>query len=132
MPGGVRTEIHLTGDDTDGTICLLIDSPPTGWSLPAHRHRREVETIHIIEGEFEMEVDGQQYRLTAGDTIHIPRGVVHAGGNVGEQPGRRVVAFTPAGIEGFFLEAGTAAPDADVDLATATASAARYGWEFIT
>jgi hypothetical protein len=79
-----------------------------------------------------MEVDGQQYRLTAGDTIHIPRGVVHAGGNVGEQPGRRVVAFTPAGIEGFFLEAGTAAPDADVDLATATASAARYGWEFIT
>jgi mannose-6-phosphate isomerase-like protein (cupin superfamily) len=132
MPGGVRTEIHLTSDDTAGAICLLIDSPPAGWSLPAHRHQREAETIHIIEGEFEMKVDGQQSRLTAGATIHIPCGVVHAGGNVGQQPGRRVVAFSPAGMEGFFLETGTAAPDAEVDLAAALASATRYGWEFIT
>ena len=131
MPGGVRTEIHLTGEDTDGAICLLIDSPPAGWSLPAHRHQGEAETIHIIEGEFEMEVDGKQSRLTAGDTIHIPRGAVHAGGNVGQHPGRRVVAFSPAGIEGFFLEAGTAAAGTEVDLAAALASATRYGWEFV-
>ncbi len=24
MPGGVRTEIHLTGADTDGAFCLLV------------------------------------------------------------------------------------------------------------
>lgn len=132
MPGGVRTEIHLTGEDTDGALCLLIDRPPAGWSLPAHRHQREAETIHIIEGEFEMDVDGQQSRITAGETIHIPRGVVHAGGNIGQQRGRRVVAFSPAGMEGFFLETGASGPDAELDLAAVLASATRFGWEFLT
>jgi hypothetical protein len=58
MPGGVRTEIHLTGDDTDGAFCLLVDSPGPGWSLPSHIHKDAAETIHVVEGEFEMTVDG--------------------------------------------------------------------------
>jgi hypothetical protein len=36
MPGGVRTEIQLTGADTDAAFCLLVDEPPAGWSLPPH------------------------------------------------------------------------------------------------
>ncbi|MBS1891542.1 MAG: hypothetical protein JST59_09620 [Actinobacteria bacterium] len=36
MPGGVRTEIHLTGDETGGAFCLLVDHPHAGWSLPPH------------------------------------------------------------------------------------------------
>jgi len=58
MPGGVRTEIHLTGADTGGAFCLLVDHPPAGWSLPAHIHEDAAETIHVIEGEFEMTIDG--------------------------------------------------------------------------
>ena len=38
MPGGVRTEIQLHGEDTGGAFCLLLDQPPAGWSLPAHLH----------------------------------------------------------------------------------------------
>src|SRR5947209_16877672 len=102
MPGGVRTEVHLVGDDTDGAFCLLVDDPPVGWSLPRHLHRGAGETIHIIEGEFEMEVEGETSALVAGQTMHIPTGVVHAGGNVGERRGRRVVMFSPAGMERFF------------------------------
>jgi len=30
MPGGVRTEIHLAGEDTAGTFCLIVDHPPAG------------------------------------------------------------------------------------------------------
>jgi hypothetical protein len=70
-------------------------------------------------------------RLEAGESIHIPRGVVHSGSNVGAGSGRRVVLFSPAGLERFFLETGAAAPDADVDLPTALASAVRHGWEFV-
>ena len=130
MPGGVRTEIHLTGEESDGAVCLLIDHPPAGWSLPPHRHGNEAETIHVLEGEFEMEVGGVRSRLEAGQTIHIPRGVVHAGSNVGDGTGRRVVLFSPAGMEGFFLETGASSPDAEVDLAAALESATRHGWEF--
>ena len=130
MPGGVRTEIHLAGEDTGGAFCLLVDHPPAGWSLPAHRHRNEAETIHVVEGDFAIEIDGLLSHLSAGETIHVPRGAVHASANVGEQPGRRVVLFSPAGMERFFLEAGAATPQ-DSDLAAVLASATRDGWEFM-
>jgi quercetin dioxygenase-like cupin family protein len=131
MPGRVRTEIHLTGEDTEGAICLLVDQPPAGWSLPAHLHRGVAETIHIVDGEFAMEIDGQSVALEAGQSVHIPADVVHAGGNTGETRGRRVVLFSPAGMEGFFREAGTVSPEAEVDVSRTLASATRHGWEFI-
>ncbi len=52
---------------------MVIDQPPVDWSLPAHRHANEDETIHIIEGDFEMELGGELTRLSAGETIHIPK-----------------------------------------------------------
>jgi mannose-6-phosphate isomerase-like protein (cupin superfamily) len=131
MPGGVRTEVHLAGEDTGGAFCLLVDRPPAGWSLPPHRHRNEAETIHIVAGDFEMDVGGRQSRLSAGETIHVPRGAVHSSANVGRQPGHRVVLFSPAGIERFFLETGASTPGAEVDVAAALASAGRHGWEFV-
>lgn len=131
MPGGVRTEVHLVAADTGGAFCLLVDHPPAGWSLPAHRHRKEAETIHIVEGEFEMEVEGRRFRLLAGETVHVPRGAIHSGANIGRRRGRRVVLFSPAGIEDFFLETGASAPDVETDLAAALAAAGRHGWEFV-
>jgi quercetin dioxygenase-like cupin family protein len=132
MPGQVRTEIHLDGEQTDGAFCLLVDHPPVGWSLGAHLHRGVAETIHIVEGDFEMNIDGQLSRLVAGETVHVPADVVHSGGNVGAIPGRRVVIFSPAGMENFFLEAGARAKDAEVDLGSVLASADRNGWEFVS
>jgi quercetin dioxygenase-like cupin family protein len=130
MPGGVRTEIHLGGADTGGAFCLLVDHPPAGWSLPAHLHSDAAETIHVTAGEFEMTIDGRSERLSPGQTVHIPAGVVHSGANVGPSPGRRLLVFDPAGMEGFFLEAGAASPDAEIDGRTALIAATRHGWQF--
>lgn len=131
LPGGVRTEIRLTAADTGGAFCLLVDEPPAGWSLPSHRHRNEAETMLVLDGQFTVEIDREQRQLAAGASVHIPRGVVHASANVGARTGRRVVIFSPAGMERFFLEAGAAAPDAPVDGAAALAAAIRHGWEFV-
>lgn len=131
MPGGVRTEIHLAGEDTAGAFCLLVDHPPAGWSLPAHRHANEAETIHITAGEFELELEGERTRLLAGETIHIPRGATHSGANVGDLVGRRIVLFSPAGMECFFLDAGQPTAETQPDLAAVLASATRHGWEFL-
>ncbi len=131
MPGGVRTEIHLVGAQTGGAFCLLIDHPPPGWYLPAHRHRSEDETIHIIEGSFDLEVDGSSSRLSPGDTVHIPRGVPHSGANVGSGTGRRAVMFSPAGLEAFFEDIGRSTPG-EINRATARKIAARHGWDFVS
>ncbi|MFT3863696.1 MAG: cupin domain-containing protein [Solirubrobacterales bacterium] len=131
MPGGVRTEIHLNGEDTGGFFCLLVDEPPPGWSLPAHLHAEAAETIHVVAGEFEMTIAGEVERIGAGETVHIPPGVVHSGANVGAETGRRLLTFSPAGMEDFFLEAGTRTPEAEVDRRAALAAARRHGWEFV-
>src|ERR1700684_4081451 len=112
MPGGVRTEIHLTGEDTGGAFCLLVDHPPDGWSLPAHLHRGVAETIHVVEGAFDMTVDGVTRSVGAGETIHVPADVIHSG----RGSGRRVVVFSPPGMENFFAEAGATDPDTEVDV----------------
>jgi quercetin dioxygenase-like cupin family protein len=131
MPGGVRTEIHLGGTDTGGSFCLLVDHPPAGWSLPAHLHADAAETIHVVEGEFEMTVEGRRERLGPGQTVHIPAGVVHSGANVGASPGRRILVFDPAGMEAFFLEAGAASPETELDGRATLAAARRHGWQFV-
>ncbi len=131
MPGGVRTEIHLAAGDTDGAFCLLVDEPPGGWSLPPHLHRGTAETIHVLYGEFWMQVEGKRSILPAGETLHIPAGAAHSGGNLGDVPGRRVVIFSPGGMERFFLEAGAATALAEVETAAALAAAQRHGWEFL-
>jgi mannose-6-phosphate isomerase-like protein (cupin superfamily) len=131
MPGGVRTEIRLCSEDTGGAFCLLVDEPPVGWSLPAHRHSNEAETILVVEGDFVVEIDGERSRLSAGETVHVPKGAVHSSANVGAQPGRRVVLFSPAGMERFFLEVGVPTADNEIDVRGALDSAVRHGWEFV-
>jgi mannose-6-phosphate isomerase-like protein (cupin superfamily) len=131
MPGGARTEIHLDGDDTDGAFCLIVDNPPAGWALPPHLHGNEAETIHILEGEFEMTIDGRAERLVAGQTVHIPAGIVHSGKNVGKGPGRRLLTFSPAGMEAFFREAGSPSAAEEADRAETAAAAVRHGWRFV-
>ncbi|HTT96196.1 MAG TPA: cupin domain-containing protein [Solirubrobacterales bacterium] len=130
MPGGVRTEIQLDGEDTGGAFCLLVDEPLPGWALPPHIHVDAAETIHVVAGEFELTVDGGTVRLGPGQTLHVPAGVVHSGRHVGELPGRRLLVFSPAGMEEFFREAGAASPAAEPDRRAVLAAAGRHGWRF--
>lgn len=131
MPGGVRTEVHLTSAQSGGALCLLIDEPPAGWRLPPHRHSNEAETIHVLAGRFELDIDGERVALGAGDTAHVPVGAPHSGGNVGSETGRRVVIFSPAGVEGFFLEVGKTRPDEAFGEMEVLAAARRFGWDFL-
>ena len=124
LPGGFEIEIHLDAADTAGAFALFVDRPEAGWSLPPHRHLGEAETIHIVEGTFDLTVEGERTVLGPGDTAHVPRGVLHSGGNIGSSRGQRVVVFSPAGMEDFFREA------AGDDQAAALQAALRHGWRF--
>jgi quercetin dioxygenase-like cupin family protein len=84
----------------------------------------------VVEGEFEMTIDGVTERIGPGQTVHVPAGVVHCGTNVGPGAGRRILTFNPSGMEEFFREAGADAPDAEPDLDAVRDVAIRHGWRF--
>jgi quercetin dioxygenase-like cupin family protein len=130
MPGRLRVEVLLRGEDTGGAFCLIVDRPQTGWGLPPHSHANESETIYVIEGRFAMVVGGEDVELGPGDYAHVPKGVVHSGGLVGDEPGHRVIVFSPAGMENFFLEAGSADAEDEPDLQKLFTLAGQHGWSF--
>lgn len=130
MPGPLRVEILLDAKDTGGAFCMLADYPQPGWGLPPHSHANESETIYVVEGRFDMLVGGQPVELGPGDVIHVPKGVTHSGAAVGDGSGHRVIVFSPAGMEDFFLSAGSPNADEEPDLQQLLTLAGDHGWTF--
>ena len=124
---GNELEIHLGGEETGGSLCVVVDHPPPEFRLVPHRHRDEDETIHVLEGTFEFRCGGDAPRaLGPGDTVHVPRGTPHAIRNTGDARGRRVLVFHPAGIERFFRAAAT-----ERDPERLAALVREHGWELL-
>src|SRR5271165_2376523 len=68
--------ILLTGNDTNGRLCLIDMFVPPGGGPPPHRHDFE-ETFIILEGGLDVTFRGHQMVIRAGDTIHIPSNAPH-------------------------------------------------------
>lgn len=49
-----------------------------GKTLPAHAHHNEQVSI-MLEGEFELTLDGKPIRFSSGEVIVIPSNTVHSG-----------------------------------------------------
>ncbi|MEM0941853.1 MAG: cupin domain-containing protein [Bacteroidota bacterium] len=49
-----------------------------GSSLPAHSHHHE-QVANVLEGEYELMVDGKMKKLTPGDVAVIPSNIPHSG-----------------------------------------------------
>jgi quercetin dioxygenase-like cupin family protein len=74
-----------------------------------HIHYMQDEWLYALEGEFLVEAGQTRSRLKQGDSIFLPRNVPHVWAYVGDQPGRILLVYVPAGkIEGFFREVTTA------------------------
>lgn len=70
---------------------------------PFHVHHNEDEWFYVLEGEYVVQVESEQFRLKAGDSILGPREIPHTWAFVGDKPGRILIAFAPANkMEEFF------------------------------
>ena len=72
MPGFLAKMIH-TAQTTHAYWQIT-----KGASLPEHAHVHE-QVLNLLEGEFELVLDGTPHRLTAGDVLVIPSNVPHSG-----------------------------------------------------
>ena len=49
-----------------------------GAALPSHSHFHE-QVVNMLDGEFELTIEGVAHRLTAGNVLVIPRNAKHHG-----------------------------------------------------
>lgn len=68
-----------------------------------HLHYDQDEWFYVIEGEFIFEIGDERVRLHPGDSLLGPRRIPHVWAFVGDQEGRILIVFTPAGqMKAFF------------------------------
>lgn len=127
-----------TGEETQGRFALIEAVARKGNVPPQHTHRREEETIYVLEGEMTASVGGQTIEGTPGTLIVLPRNIAHSFAIESEQI-RMLILLTPAGLEGFFKECSVPAPAMTLpppvevpysEIEKLLAVGAKYGIEF--
>ena len=101
--GGEPVDCKLSAKDTDGAMCVF--EVTAGW--PRHLHHDQDEWLYVIEGEVVFEIGKKRLRVGAGESVFIPRKVSHVWTPVGENPGKIINVYQPAGkMEEFFRGIG--------------------------
>lgn len=135
--GGLAV-LKATAADTEGRFAALELWAPKGFASPLHVHRKEDEFFLILSGEVRVKHGDAVIEAEAGSIVYGPRDVPHAFA-VDSDEARIMLFFGPAGVEGFFREAGKPAParrlpppdERSLDRETLVQIAARYDQDVI-
>lgn len=104
--GALPIDVKVSAEDTNGGLLLIEQIDDVKGGPPRHVHHGQDEWFFVVSGHYVVEVGGERFELQTGDSVFAPRGVPHVWAHVGEETGRMMIGFQPAGeMEAFFAEA---------------------------
>ena len=107
--GNFQAVVLADGDQTSGALTVLqTQNEPPGFGPPLHRHRDAAEAFFVLEGEYLMYLDDEQYRCPPGSFVYVPRDVPHTFKVSSKGPGKKLNLFTPVAMTGFFEDLANA------------------------
>ncbi|TIN30351.1 MAG: cupin domain-containing protein [Mesorhizobium sp.] len=131
---GVVMKRLVSGEQTEGLLCLLENRSGGQTKTPIHIHANDDETVYVIEGQLTAVVDGEVKILSPGESIFLKRGIPHQLMNPGNQPVRYILIGTPSGFDQFLAEGGhelrkreMAGPPTPTDIERLKAAAPKFG-----
>ena len=79
MPENIGVyELVTSHDDANGEyVEMIFTFEPGAFAPPPHRHPSQVEEYEVLEGTFEVKVDGDWQTLHPGDSASVPAGANH-------------------------------------------------------
>jgi mannose-6-phosphate isomerase-like protein (cupin superfamily) len=78
MPDGSLYVVRRVSADTGGDVVEMEFVLPAGCvPPPPHVHRHQVEEYEVLEGRFDVVVDGEWRTLGPGDSASVPVGALH-------------------------------------------------------
>ncbi len=132
FPRAIELSIIVPGSVSNGAFAIFEDIVEPGIGPARHIHRSQDEVFFVLDGDFDLEIDGQLFHANAGDVAYVPRGTVHTFKNVGGHKGRLRYTFMHAGeseamVRAFFeaSQCGKLGPDRMAEIAL------QYDQEFI-
>lgn len=104
--GGITVRPLVEGEETGGGLAIHQFTVAPGAHVPvSHSHDAYEETIYGVAGVLTMTVRGEVIEVGAGDTLVIPRGVVHHFDNTHDVDATALAIITPGILgAGYFRE----------------------------
>ena len=112
--GDFAMTVKADTTETGGVVSVLEATEPPGFGPPVHVHHDCAEAFYVLEGEYIMNLEDQDYVCPAGSFIFIPQGARH-GFRVGDVPSRKLNLYFPASMIGYFDDLADALRRDDVD-----------------
>lgn len=130
LPGlGIEQRLRVPAAATGGQLCLVEQVCPPGKGPPRHVHTIQTEVLRVLEGEFELEIDGAPMPAPAGTVAVIPPGRPHAFVNRSAEPGRVLFLLTPGSdLAGFFARLSALLAEGPADPARLNRELAPFGF----
>lgn len=128
--GGFSMSVKATGDQTDGTFTLLEADEPPDFGPPLHIHHGIAEAFYVLEGEYIMFMNENEFRCPAGSFIFIPPEIPH-GFRVGNVPSRKLNLYLPASMVGYFDDLSDAMRKGEADPERLSEIGTKYAMEVI-
>lgn len=129
---GNEVRLKVSSSESGGNLCIFEVQTPPGVVVPPHVHRHEDEVILVIEGEYEIFLDGRTCKAGPGAVVNFPRLSPHGFGNMGKKSTRAVFTVAPgANFEEFFEELCALPVDEPPNMAKATEIFHRYDIDII-
>ena len=129
--------VKASGTATGGTLAVVEQLLPAGFSPPPHIHHDEDEAFYVLSGQLTAQVGGQHFAAGAGSFLWLPRDVQHGFVVSDDGPCAMLILTTPAGFDRFVAEVGSPTTTTDrlpepsePDVPRLIEIAGRYGIEF--
>ncbi len=103
-PFGIDMKVLLGAEHTGGTFSAIVAEIKPGEGPPLHLHRDREEYFYVLEGTYQLIVNGNETTVGPGTLVFVPRGTVHAFMNVASTLGK-VLEWTIPGSNGDYFRA---------------------------
>jgi mannose-6-phosphate isomerase-like protein (cupin superfamily) len=109
-----RVDVFVDSSMSNGLSSTLVQEVHPGGGPPPHSHTKEDETFVVLDGDFELLMDGQWHPLVSGEAAYARRGSIHTFRNSGTTIGHLMIVVTPGGFEKYLQEIGGYSPVTDM------------------
>jgi len=101
---GEQIICKVRGVETFGRFAVVEEISPAKGVVPPHFHNQTDEIIYVLEGAYELQIDGKIQTAQKGEMVVIPRNTTHGFRNLLTTPSKMLAIITPSGFENFFAE----------------------------
>lgn len=101
-----KLTIHylIDGSQTETMGMFELTVPPDANVPPPHSHSNNEEIVYVIQGRLRYSVGGDKRDLLPGESMHTPKGVVHAFSNPFLETASALIVMSPDIGAQYFLD----------------------------